>query len=68
MLLTMKNGKVPGPDGFSVGFFKFSWAVVGDDFCFVVSHFFDSFYFPPGLMLLPLRLSRNMQCGKIIGL
>ncbi|XP_022158199.1 uncharacterized protein LOC111024737 [Momordica charantia] len=33
VLFSMNIGKAPGPDGFSVGFFKAAWSIVGDDFC-----------------------------------
>lgn len=29
VLFSMKNGKAPSPDGFSVDFFKSTWTIVG---------------------------------------
>ena len=42
----MDSGKAPGPDGYSVGFFKGAWTVVGEDFCDAILHFFETNYFP----------------------
>ena len=39
-LFSMDSGKAPGPDGYSIGFFKGAWTVVGEDFCAAVLHFF----------------------------
>jgi len=30
-LFSLKDNKAPGPDGFSVGFFKKSWSIVGPE-------------------------------------
>ncbi|XP_074292086.1 uncharacterized protein LOC141618927 [Silene latifolia] len=34
--------KSPGPDGFTCGFFKDSWEVVGDDICAAIKDFFHT--------------------------
>lgn len=31
VLFSMDSGKAPGPNGFSVGFFKCAWNVVGEN-------------------------------------
>ncbi|KAA0059841.1 reverse transcriptase [Cucumis melo var. makuwa] len=49
VLFSMDSGKAPGPDGFSVGLFKGVWSVVGEDFCDVVLHFFETCYLPLGV-------------------
>ena len=41
-LFSIGNDKAPGPDGYSSYFFKKSWEVVGDDFCFAIRDFFSS--------------------------
>ena len=46
VLFSMDSGKAPGPNGYSVGFFKGDWTVVGEDFCDVVIHFFETKNFP----------------------
>lgn len=37
----MDSGKALGSHGFSVGFFKRAWNVVGKDSCDAVLHFFS---------------------------
>ncbi|XP_022157428.1 uncharacterized protein LOC111024128 [Momordica charantia] len=56
VLFSMNSGKAPGSDGFSVGFFKAAWSIVGDDFCKAVLHFFDTFYMPSGVNATSLTL------------
>ncbi|KAK6143157.1 hypothetical protein DH2020_023505 [Rehmannia glutinosa] len=41
-LFDIEDERSPGPDGFSSGFFKKSWDVVGNDVVVAVSEFFDS--------------------------
>ncbi|KAK4348291.1 hypothetical protein RND71_034630 [Anisodus tanguticus] len=36
------DDKAPGPDGFSAGFYKKSWDIIGGDFCDAVKEFFSS--------------------------
>ncbi|KAL0293105.1 UNVERIFIED_CONTAM: hypothetical protein Sradi_6957100 [Sesamum radiatum] len=40
-LFDINEDSAPGPDGFSSGFFKASWAVTGDDVCRAVMEFFN---------------------------
>ena len=49
VLFSMDSGKAPGPDGYSIGFFKGAWMVVGEDFCDAVLHFFEINYFFQGV-------------------
>ena len=39
---SLKANKAPGPDGFSAGFFKTSWAIVGRDVIQAIRTFFES--------------------------
>ncbi|KAK6146980.1 hypothetical protein DH2020_017892 [Rehmannia glutinosa] len=41
-LFDIEDDRSPGPDGFSSGFFKKSWDVVGNDVIAAVTEFFDS--------------------------
>ncbi|XP_022159081.1 uncharacterized protein LOC111025522 [Momordica charantia] len=56
VLFPMASGKAPSPDGFSVGFFKAAWSIVGDDFCKAMLHFFDTSYLPSGVKVMLRRL------------
>ncbi|KAA0062888.1 non-LTR retroelement reverse transcriptase-like protein [Cucumis melo var. makuwa] len=78
VLFSMDSGKAPGPDGFSVGFFKGAWSVVEEDFCDVVLHFFETCYLPIGvnatvITLIPKRRGaeqmeefRPISCCNVI--
>ncbi|KAL0406033.1 UNVERIFIED_CONTAM: hypothetical protein Slati_3917200 [Sesamum latifolium] len=41
-LFDINDDSVPDPDGFSSGFFKVAWTVVGEDFCQAVLEFFNN--------------------------
>ncbi|CAH9101392.1 unnamed protein product [Cuscuta europaea] len=41
-LFDIGNDKAPGPDGYSLAFFKSNWGKVGEDVCAAVKEFFDS--------------------------
>ncbi|GJS01701.1 hypothetical protein Tco_0318209 [Tanacetum coccineum] len=41
-LFSMGNDKAPGPDGYTVAFFKESWDIVADDFVDAVCEFFTN--------------------------
>jgi len=43
VLFSLKNNKAPGLDGFSVGFFKKAWSIVGQDTIAGVQSFFGSY-------------------------
>ncbi|GAA0152435.1 hypothetical protein LIER_10919 [Lithospermum erythrorhizon] len=48
-MLSMKKGKNPGPDGFSVEFFKHSWSIVKCDVVEAVKTFFVTCQMPKAL-------------------
>ncbi|XP_038888139.1 uncharacterized protein LOC120078030 [Benincasa hispida] len=56
VLFSMKSGKASSLDGFPMEFYKSAWSVVGEDFCFVVRHFFDTCYLPYGVNATALTL------------
>ncbi|KAL4010462.1 hypothetical protein IC575_029954 [Cucumis melo] len=78
VLFSMDSGKAPVPDGFSVGFIKSAWSVVGEDFCDAVLHFFETCYLPIGvnataITLIPKRRGaermeefRPISCCNVI--
>lgn len=41
-IFSIPNDKAPGPDGFSMGFYKSAWSIVGEDVTKVVLNFFHS--------------------------
>lgn len=41
-LFAMKSNKAPGPDGFSVRFYKVAWLVIGEDVICAIKSFFTS--------------------------
>lgn len=49
VLMGMPSNKSPGPDGFTVEFFKASWNIVGEDFTTAVLLFFSKGFLPKGL-------------------
>lgn len=45
----MPGSKTPGPDGYTVEFFKETWAIIGDDVTAAVQSFFILGFLPKGL-------------------
>ncbi|XP_074265292.1 uncharacterized protein LOC141587719 [Silene latifolia] len=45
-LFDIDSNKSPGMDGFSAGFFKKAWEIVGNDFCLAVEDFFKTGFLP----------------------
>jgi hypothetical protein len=41
-IFSMRKGKVPGPDGFSVNFFLKAWPVIGEDVNLAILEFFSA--------------------------
>ena len=57
----MDSGKAPGPDGFSVGFFKGAWSMVGEDFCDAVCIFFQTCYLQLGVNATTITLIPKLR-------
>lgn len=49
VLFGMAANKSPGPDGYTVEFFKAAWTIVGRDFVQAVQSFFDKGFLPKGI-------------------
>lgn len=47
-MFSMKNDNAPGPDGFTIEFYKSNWDLVGNEFIEAISYFFsqDYIYYP----------------------
>ncbi|GJZ15926.1 RNA-directed DNA polymerase, eukaryota, reverse transcriptase zinc-binding domain protein [Tanacetum coccineum] len=41
-LFDIDSSKAAGPDGFSAGFYKKAWEIIGDELCLAVKEFFNS--------------------------
>lgn len=41
-IFDISSTKSPGLDGFSVGFYKAAWSVIGNDICLAIQNFFSS--------------------------
>lgn len=46
VLLRLNPNKAPGPDGFTSGFYKAAWEIVGSEVLISISQFFTSSYIP----------------------
>ncbi|CAL1361477.1 unnamed protein product [Linum trigynum] len=49
VIFGMSSQKAPGPDGFSAGFFKKTWGIIGDDVSKGILFFFNSGNLPSGI-------------------
>lgn len=56
----MDSGKAPGLDCYTVGFFKKTWSIVGNDLCAAVIQFFDSFFLPHWINATSLTLIHKL--------
>lgn len=67
VLFSMPKDKSPGPDGYTVEFFKEAWQIVGPEFIIAVKSFFAKGFLPKGinttiLALIPKSLAaREMK-------
>nr|GEU30804.1 hypothetical protein [Tanacetum cinerariifolium] len=59
-MFSMGNDKAPGPDGYTVSFFKESWDIIGDDVTKVVGEFFTN-----GTMLKELNHTNIALVPKV---
>lgn len=55
-LLSLPNGKVPGPDGYTKEFFVAVWPIVGRDFTIAIQSFFQFGFLPTGVNATILAL------------
>ncbi|KAL9677556.1 hypothetical protein QQ045_005789 [Rhodiola kirilowii] len=55
----MRNDKAPRPDGFSAGFLKKNWLLIGRELCQSIRHFFKYNDMPTGINLATLALIRK---------
>ncbi|KAE8664042.1 putative membrane-associated kinase regulator 6-like [Hibiscus syriacus] len=77
-LFRQGKDKSPGPDGFTSGFFKAAWDIVGSDFIAAVRYFFQTSYLLPAfnatvLVLVPKSLNtclakefRPISCCSVV--
>jgi len=56
---SFKDNKAPGPDGFSVGFFKKSWSIVSPNIINVIRSFFSSGRLPKQVNATTISLIPN---------
>ncbi|XP_056863946.1 uncharacterized protein LOC130511120 [Raphanus sativus] len=75
VLFSMAADKSPGPDGYTMEFFKASWAITGTDFVVAIKSFFDKGFLPKGinstiLALIPKNNAatyyRPISCCNVI--
>jgi len=56
VLFSMPSNKAPGPDGYTVEFFKETWSIVGNDLVAAVQSFFIKGFIPKGMNATILAL------------
>lgn len=66
VLFKMPGSKSPGPDGYTMEFFKESWAVIGEDITVAFQSFFIQGFLPKGLnstilALIPKKLEAKVM-------
>lgn len=66
VLFKMPGSKAPGPDGYTMKFFKEAWEVVGEDITVAVQSFFIKGFLPKGLNSTILALVPKKQEAKVM--
>ena len=78
VLFALSSDKSPGPDGYTVEFFKTAWPVIGKEFIISIQSFFEKIFLPKGvnttiLALLPKKTGaremkdyRPISCCNVI--
>lgn len=78
VLFSMPSNKSPGPDGYTIEFFKEAWPIIGKDFTVAVQSFFIYGFLPKGvnstiLALIPKRTEakemkdyRPISCCNVV--
>ncbi|GJX71319.1 non-LTR retroelement reverse transcriptase-like protein [Tanacetum coccineum] len=64
VVFAMPRGKSPGPDGFTIEFFKDTWDVVGKDLLVAVQSFFQLGFLPKGINSTILALIPKKKGAK----
>lgn len=64
VLFAMPNDKSPGPDGYTVEFFKAAWSVIGSEFITSVQSFFVKGFLPKGINFTILALIPKKTVAK----
>ena len=62
VLFSMPCDKSPGPDGFTVEFFKAAWSIIGPKFIISVQSFFAKGFLPKGVNTTILALIPKKMC------
>lgn len=65
-LFRMPKEKAPGPDGFTVEFFKEAWSIVGTDCTIAIQSFFRYGFLPKGLNSTILALIPKKEEAKVM--
>lgn len=54
--------QLPGPDGFTIEFFKEKWTIVGSDLIVAIQSFFILGFLPKGVTTLALFIRDMYEC------
>ena len=65
-VFSIHSDKVPGPDGFSAGFFQANWKTVGEDIIREVGNFFETELMPTGLNDTHIRLIPKGESPRFV--
>lgn len=66
VLFSMPQNKSPGPDGYTVEFFRAAWPILGKDFVVAVQSFFIKGFLPKGINNTVLALIPKTNEAKHI--